>query len=87
MLTSRIVPRTTLDIESVILEELRARAKAEGKTIGRLATDLLREALENPDRSTRPEFRWTTHRMGAPLIDLEDKAAVEQVLAAVPQPA
>jgi hypothetical protein len=80
------MPRTTLDIDSVILEELRARAKAEGKTIGQLTTELLRDAIENPGRTTPCEFAWTTHRMGTPLIDLEDKAAVEQVLAAVPQP-
>jgi hypothetical protein len=75
------VPRTTLDIDTSVLEELRARQRREGKTLGRLASELLATALQEtePDEDEQP-FRWHSHHMGKPKIDLEDKEALWAIL-------
>ncbi|MBA2765740.1 MAG: antitoxin [Solirubrobacterales bacterium] len=75
------MPRTTIDIDASVLDELRARQRREGKTLGRLASELLATALHEtePEEAEQP-FRWRTHRMGLPLVDLEDKDAVWAIL-------
>jgi hypothetical protein len=72
--------RTTLDIEAVLLRELREIQKREGGTLGSIASRLLAEALgRRSRRASSPTFRWTARKMGA-LVDLEDKEAVYAVL-------
>lgn len=80
-LPSRIVPRTTLDLDSSVLRELRARGTREGKSMGRVASELLAPALMPPTEppAVRP-LRWTSRSLGAPLVDLEDKEAVWAIL-------
>jgi hypothetical protein len=75
------MPRTTLDIDTSVLEELRARQRHEGKTLGRLASELLATALQEtePDEAEQP-FHWQSHHMGKPKIDLEDKEALWAIL-------
>jgi hypothetical protein len=75
------VPRTTLDIDTSVLEELRARQHREGKTLGRLASELLATALQETeaDEDEQP-FHWRSHHMGKPKIDLEDKEALWAIL-------
>jgi hypothetical protein len=75
------MPRTTLDIDAGVLRDLKRLRKREGKTLGRLASELLAEALS---RKAGPEteparFEWTSRSMGA-RIDLEDKEAVRAAL-------
>lgn len=78
------MPRTTLDIDASILHELRRRGERERKSLGRVASELLARALDEPDDPARaPRFRWITADLGVPLIDLEDKDAVQD---AVDQP-
>ena len=75
------MPRTTLDIDPVVLRELKRRARAEGTTVGRLVSALVAERLHQ-DRATKeqpPRLVWQTAPMGARL-DLRDKEALHRAL-------
>ena len=73
------MPRTTLDIDATVLAELKARQRAEGKTLGSVASELLAQALAT--RRTDPgPLNWLSHPMGAPTVDLEDPEALWAVL-------
>jgi hypothetical protein len=72
------MPRTTIDIDAAVLRELDARKRREGKTLGRLVSELLAAALERGDDPPQP-FEWYSQPMRA-LVDLEDKEAVRRVL-------
>ena len=71
------VMRTTLDIDDPILKDLKALGVREGKSLGRLASDLLAQALaaKRHEAGTTREFRWISRAMGA-RIDLADRDAV-----------
>ena len=73
--------RTTVDIDQPILNDLKRLQKREGKSLGRLMSDLLAEALGR--RRTRPEptppFTWNTTR-GGPLVDFADKDRLFEIL-------
>jgi hypothetical protein len=79
LLTSRIMPRTTLDLDATVLEQLRRRAADERKSMGQVASERLAVGLgDKPKSSTR--LRWPSKRMGKPLVDLQDKDALWKVL-------
>lgn len=71
--------RTTLDLDPNVMKALRERAKREGKSMGQIASEELARALADV-RADVPPFRWVSHHMGEPLVDLEDKAAVWAIL-------
>lgn len=74
VVTSNIMTRTTLDIDGTVLNQLRARAAKEGKSMGQVASEMLAPALaEGEQRPEARPLRWTTRKMGTPKIDLEDK--------------
>jgi hypothetical protein len=78
---SRIMPRTTLDIDATVLAELRERASRDGKSMGQVASELLAVALAEPTpASPAKPLEWKTWNMGLPLVDLEDKHAVWAIL-------
>jgi hypothetical protein len=69
--------RTTFDIDDPVLADLKRLQKREGKSLGRLASDLLAQALAQA-RSREPrgaEFSWTSRAMGAQ-VDLADRDAL-----------
>jgi len=70
--------RTTVDIDAPILREIKALQKKQGRSMGRIVTDLLADALARRKRPA-PEFRWISRPMRA-LVDLADKEAVYRVL-------
>ena len=72
------MPRTTIDIDAAVLSELQRRKRREGKTLGRLVSELLAAALHRDDVPS-PPLAWTTRRMAA-RVDLEDKEAVRRAL-------
>jgi len=72
------MPRTTIDIDAAVLRELKERRRQEGKTLGRLVSELLARAL-HAEPSSKQVFEWTSQPMRA-RIDLEDKEAVRQAL-------
>ena len=69
--------RTTIDIDDPILKDLKRLQKREGKSLGRLVSDLLAQALAEPRVPSQPSpgFRWTSQPMRA-RVDLADKTAV-----------
>ncbi len=69
--------RTTLNIDDVILNEIKELQEREGKSLGRLVSDLLAQALkERRTRYARPTpLDWSVQDMKA-RVDLADKDAV-----------
>jgi hypothetical protein len=73
--------RTTLDLDPIVLAELKARQRREGGTLGALASRLLAGALgagESP--STTPALAWPGADLGL-LVDIEDADALERAMA------
>ena len=76
-----IVPRTTLNLEHVVHEELAEYAAARGQSIGAAASYLLGLALKQEARERKPlAFEWFHKDMGKPLIDMDDWGAVKEHL-------
>jgi hypothetical protein len=69
--------RTTVDIDSPLLAELKRLQKREAKSLGRLISELLAEAVAHrkSEQLERPAFAWIARPMGA-RVDLTDKDAV-----------
>lgn len=72
--------RTTLDIDDPVLRDLRRLQQREGKSLGRLVSDMLAQSLA-ARRAAQPAprpFRWVSKAMG-PRTDLSDKDALLNV--------
>jgi len=73
--------RTTLDIDDPILRALKRLQRQQGKSLGRLVSDLLGRALADVEKPSAPKpFRWVSKPMGLPRVDLLDKDAVSDIL-------
>jgi hypothetical protein len=72
-ISSRSMPRTTVDLDAAVLRDLKRLKKREKKPLGQLISELVAVALAR-EAAGRP-FAWTTQRMGA-RVDLEDREAV-----------
>jgi hypothetical protein len=71
------MPRTTLNLDPLVMRELRQRSRREHKSIGELASQLLARALRADARpSPPPAFDWVSRDLGTPTVDLEDKEAL-----------
>jgi plasmid stability protein len=75
-LTSRIMPRTTFDLDATVLADLRRRAATEGKSMGQVASELLAGGLSEERPTESRPLRWASKEMGPFKVDLEDKEAV-----------
>ena len=74
------MPRTTIDIDAPVLREVRDIKKREGRSLGKVVSELLAEALtQRKRRPTRQRFTWISRPMGA-LVDLSDKDALYAAL-------
>jgi hypothetical protein len=75
------MPRTTLNLDAPILRDLRRLQKREGKSLGRLVSDLLAQVLQHSwsDQPPGPAFHWHSQPLG-PRVDLGDKEAVRALL-------
>lgn len=71
--------RTTLDLDSSVLEQLRARQRREGRSLGQLASELLAKALADSEEATPVPLEWVAQSMAA-WVDLEDREAVQAIL-------
>ena len=73
--------RTTLDLASPVLEELKSLRDKEGGSLGSLASRLLAEALtaKRALAPAVPDFRWESQAMSAK-VNLADKEAVYRAL-------
>jgi hypothetical protein len=69
--------RTTIDIDAPILKEVKRLQRRQGKTLGRVVSDLLAQSLAAPNQAEAEAFvfSWTARPMGQ-RVDLEDKEAV-----------
>ncbi len=81
LISSNIMARTTINIDTPILKDLKRLQKRERKSLGRLVSDLLAEALARYRSGSLEdrELRWRSQRMNA-LIDIADKEAVYAAL-------
>ncbi len=73
--------RTTLSIDTPILDEVKQIQQEEGTSLGQVVTQLLAEALVHRNGlSGQPNrFEWISRPMGA-LVDLADHDAVYAIL-------
>jgi len=79
-IASLIMARTTIDLDPTVLRELKRRAHREGKSLGRVASEVLGAALEREAPPTPPPpLAWSARPMGA-RVDLEDAEAVRRAL-------
>lgn len=76
-MASRIM-RTTIDIDGSVLAELKVLGQHEGKSLGRLVSDLLAAALAGHRQGLEPvakPIHWVAKPMQA-RVDLADRDAV-----------
>jgi plasmid stability protein len=73
------MPRTTFDLDGTVLADLRRRAAAEGKSMGRVASELLAIGLHDEVAVEQPPLKWARKDLGLK-VDLEDKDAVWRIL-------
>lgn len=69
--------RTTIDIDAPILKDLKRLQRREGKSLGRLVSDLLAQSLaaQRGGAAVVPAFAWVSRPMRA-RVDLADGDAV-----------
>jgi hypothetical protein len=69
------MPRTTIDLDASVL------AAREGKSMGKLASELLAQQLASDRPPSQPEeLRWISRDLGIPRVDLDDKEALSSLL-------
>ncbi len=74
------MPRTTLNIEAPLLGELKKLQEKEGRSLGRIVSQLLAEALARRKNAPElPKLQWVSRPMHA-LVALSDKEALYGVL-------
>lgn len=72
--------RTTIDIDDPILKEVKAIQKKEGRSMGKIVSQLLAEALVKQKSSVKsPRFKWISRPMRSH-VDLADKDEVYRIL-------
>ncbi len=73
--------RTTLTIDTPILDEIKQIQKTEGGSLGRVVTELLSEALVHRRKGSREALRldWVSKSMDA-RVDLSDRDAIYEIL-------
>ena len=81
VVASRIMPRTTVNVDPSVLRALKRRSRREGKSIGQLISELVAQQLadEETGEGTAGGFEWASQPMKA-RTDLEDKEALRAVL-------
>lgn len=78
---SRFMTRTTIDLDSSVLAELKSRQVHESRSLGAIASELLARALAETasPAATLPPLDWPAKDMGA-RVDIADRDAVQDVL-------
>jgi plasmid stability protein len=72
--------RTTLNLDPSVMRELRRRSEREHKSIGELASQLLARGLRQEVEPQTRAFSWVSHDLGKPVVDLDDKEALNSLL-------
>jgi len=73
--------RTTVDIDTPVMKDLKKIRQKEGKSLGRIISDLLAQALAERKSTKAPDKppKWISKRMGARL-DIADHEALYTVM-------
>ena len=73
--------RTTIDIDDPILNQIKALQRHDGRSLGRLVSDLLAKALatEGVKEAAPQYFVWIAKPLN-PRVDLNDKDAIRNLL-------
>ena len=73
--------RTTVDIDDPVLKDLKKLQQKEGKSLGRLMSELLAQAIGERKSAKTPSrsIRWISKDMGA-RVDVADAEAVYAVM-------
>jgi hypothetical protein len=75
--------RTTLNIDDMVMRDLRRIQRKERKPLGKLVSELLVLGIEQHERPGRvaeaPPFKWISKPMGPMLVDIEDKEALQEM--------
>jgi hypothetical protein len=71
--------RTTIDIDSSVLRQVRRIARESGKSLSRVVSELIVAALGSREEPRPSRFRWRSAPMRA-RADLEDKEAIRRLL-------
>jgi hypothetical protein len=75
-----VMPRTTLDIDAPLLKELKKLQERERRSLGKIVSQLLAEALAQRKTPLIPsKLEWVSRPMHA-LVDVSDKDAVYSIL-------
>jgi ribosomal 50S subunit-associated protein YjgA (DUF615 family) len=78
--------RTTVDIDDPVLKDLKKLQKREGKSLGRLISDLLAQAIgeRKSAKARRRPIQWISKDMGA-RVDVADTEAVYSAMEKKPR--
>ena len=73
--------RTTIDIDGPILKEIKRLQKQQGRSLGRIVSDLLARSLAQAKAPAAggPGFNWISRPMQA-RVDLADKQALQDAM-------
>ncbi len=72
--------RTTINIDDPVLKEIKAIQKKEGRSMGKIVSQLLAEALVRQKTPAKaPRFKWISRPMRS-RVDLSDKDEVYRIL-------
>jgi hypothetical protein len=73
--------RTTLDIDTPVLKDLKKLRRDQKKSLGRLVSDLLMQALAAQRRARRPAPAFSWHSQDATArVDISDRDALYDVV-------
>ena len=75
-----IMSRTTIDIDDPVLKEIKYINKAEGRSMGKVVSQLLAEALSARKKTKDSVHLSWIHRPMKPLVDLSDKDEIYRIL-------
>lgn len=76
------MPRTTVDIERMVLKEIKLLQKRDGRALGKIISQLLAESLARRKTGVAPPVAllpWASQDMGA-LVDLSDKEVLYAIM-------
>lgn len=72
--------RTTIDLDSPVLQDLKRRQKKEGKTLSRVVNELLAAAFrQRTGAPPKKRLKWPAKLMGQ-RIDIDDREALWALL-------
>ncbi len=71
--------RTTIDLDPVVVDKLKQRAKSERKSMGQKASEILAVGLDSDRDLPAEEFMWKSADLGLQ-IDLQDKDRLYEIL-------